>query len=406
MAQKSTRRRWLQGVAGFWVLALRHGWHSLLAAPPPTTARRLLVLWMNGGPSQMETFDPKPGAPTGGPTRSIATSVPGLHIAEHLPQVAARMHHLAVLRCIQSPEGEHARAQYLLHTGYRFVPEFPRPSLGSIASWQLKTQQPVNYVVLGGRGFGPAFLGPAHSPLALDDVDQARRLLEQLQRRKHSLQRLQELNQRYRREISADIVAQRDELLGRLEQLIDSPFVEALRWEGEAPGTVERYGSHAFGRACLVARRLLQRGVPAVEVQLDGWDTHQDNFARTAALCQQLDSPLAALLDDLAASGLLQETLVVWLGEFGRTPTINANQGRDHYPQVTPVVLGGLHLGGRVVGSTDRTGTTITTRPHSVSDLFATLCHHLGLKPDQPLQTSFGSTTTLTDRGQVIPELA
>lgn len=184
-------------------------------------------------------------------------------------------------------------------------------------------------------------------------------------------------------------------------------FVTALDVERESNSARERYGSTPFGNACLVARRLLESGVRFVEVQLDGWDSHRDNTSSTRRLRETMDRPWAAAMEDLATSGLLDETVVLWMGDFGRTPTINAQQGRDHFPAVTPAVIGGGGLaGGLAIGQTDAGGNAIEGSSYVIADLFATLLQKLGIDPALQFQTSFGSPTPATDKGQVISELA
>jgi uncharacterized protein (DUF1501 family) len=176
--------------------------------------------------------------------------------------------------------------------------------------------------------------------------------------------------------------------------------------ELEPQASRERYGESGFGQSCLLARRLLESGVRFVEIQLGGWDTHTDNFNAVRNLCGELDGPWSCLMDDLSASGLLDETIVVWMGEFGRTPQINGQNGRDHYPNSTPVVIGGGGIaGGRVVGKTNKNGTEIDGPSYKVADLFATIFNQFNIKPDQEFTTNFDSPTTATDKGQIIKEL-
>lgn len=404
----STRRNFLAGTAsGFFAFSMRHSLGQAFAAASAASAKRCLVLWMNGGPSQFETFDPKPGTLTGGETAAIATSVPGLSIAEHLPELAKRMDRLSVLRNLTSTEGEHQRAQYAMHTGYPLIPSFPRPTLGSIVSHELPSEPFPTCVSIGGQGFGPAFLGSEHAPFTIENPAEAMQLLNNLKRRRGQLQFLQELGGDFDRQHPSTLVEHRHAVVERIERMVDTPFVTALDATRESTTVRERYGNQAFGSSCLVARRLLEAGVRFVEVQLDGWDTHRDNAAATRRLRETIDRPWAAVLDDLTSSGLLDETVVLWMGDFGRTPTINAQQGRDHFPAVTPAVIGGGGLsGGLAIGQTDAGGNAIEGNSYKIADLFATLLHRLGIDPAQEFQTTFGSPTSATDKGQVISELA
>ncbi len=400
-----SRRQFLGGsLGGFFALAGAQ--QSLIAASPQGKAKRCLILCMNGCPSQFETFDPKPGQHTGGPTKAIPTTVKGLEIAETLPQIARRMHHLSVLRNLTSREGEHERAQYYLHTGYKFVEAFPRPALGSMVSKQAPVQAIPNYVAIGAPGYGPAFLGADHGPFSIEQPAQARRLLRVIEARRSRLQLTRELNAEFDRTHSVAAVERRVAVLDRIEQLIDTPFSRALDLDSVSQTERERYGESDFAQHLLLARCMLEINVPFVEVVLNGWDTHSQNFPQTDRLCRTLDQPWAMLLDDLEASGLLDETLLVWMGEFGRTPTINAEQGRDHFPQVTPAVIGGAGIAtGQVLGQTTSSGTAIKGDAHHVPDLFATLFTVLGLDPRVEFPTDFGSMTKATDGGKAIAQL-
>lgn len=408
---RATRRAWLAAaVGGVSGLLARLGAEPLLAATPAGRAKRCLVLWMNGGPSQLETFDPKPGVETGGETAAIATSAPGVRISEFLPEIAKRMHHLAVLRALTSSEGEHIRAQYYLRTGYPFVPGFPRPAIGSMIAHDRRPpagRHPFpQFVTIGGSAAGPAFLGAEHAAFAIDNPARVLALLKSMKDRRRRLTFLRELDRDFRQHHAAGGVELRDSLISQIETLVETPFLNALDLEREGRGSRAKYGDHDFGQACLLGRRLLQCGVPFVEIQHGGWDTHANNFAATRKLCGEIDRPWATLLDDLAASGLLAETLIVWMGEFGRTPAINAEQGRDHFPQVTPVVLGGAGVkAGSVVGRTNARGTEIDGPTFGTPDLMATLLSTLGVPPDRVYTTQFQSPTHATDEGKPIAEL-
>lgn len=404
---RSPRRHFLTGTAsGLFAFSMRHALGNAWAAATSVHAKRCLILWMNGGPSQFETFDPKPGTVTGGDTSSIETSVPGIRIAEHLPELAKRMDRLSVIRNLTSTEGEHQRAQYAMHTGYPLTPAFPRPALGSIVSHELPSEPFPTCVSIGGQGFGPAFLGSDHAPFTIENPAEAMQLLNRLKRRRGELQFLQELGGEFDRRHPATLVDRRHAVVDRIERMVDTPFVTALDVERESTSVRERYGTQPFGNACLVARRLLEAGVRFVEVQLDGWDTHVNNSVATRRLRETMDRPWAAVLDDLTASGLLDETIVLWMGDFGRTPAINGQQGRDHFPTVTPAVIGGGGFpGGLTIGQTDSGGNTIDGPSYKISDLFATLLQRLDIDPAKEFQTSFGSPTSATDKGQVMSEL-
>jgi uncharacterized protein (DUF1501 family) len=401
------RRTFLGGaLGGFFGYALRNGEDALFAQEPTGRAKRCVVLWMDGGPSHVDTFDPKPGEETGGPTKSIETAAPGVWIAASLPQIAKRMQKLSIVRSISSKEGDHLRGQYLFHTGYPLVEGFARPALGAMVSKETPEARIPKYVSLGAAGFGPAFLGASHAPFSIEDLKQALESLRTVGRKKDRIRFLRELSQDFDRGHAADVLAGREEMLRKIEELSDTAFVRALDLDAEPSRDRERYGSSEFGRRCLAARRFLESGVRFVEIHQDGWDTHVDNFTKVGEMCGVIDGPWSALMDDLAARGLLDETIVLWMGEFGRTPTINARNGRDHYPRVTCAVVGGGGLqGGRVVGETDRLGANIVKDAVGVPDLFATLVQAFGVDPKRRFRTDFGGTATLTDNGTAIKGL-
>ena len=404
---RMTRRRYLASVGGGFLAWASRMAPPLLAGQPVGRARHCIVLWMNGGPSQFETFDPKPGRPTGGETRTISTSVPGVAVSEFLPRIAKQADKLAILRCLHSSEGEHERAQYLLHTGYPLVPAFPRPALGAMVSHDRGTESIPHYVTLGGRGYGAAFLGPDHAAFAIEEPEEVRRLLTALDRRRSELTLLRQLEQPFVAAHADEAVAARRARIEQLQAMLGSPFVRALDWQRESQQVRSRYGESPFGRACLVARRLIEAGVAFVEIRHDGWDTHADNHRTTGRLCQEIDPPWSELLGDLEARGLLEETLIVWLGEFGRTPTINGRAGRDHFPRVIPVVMAGGGIGGgQVIGQTNADGTELAGVRYGIPDLFATLLDRMGIPPDRQYTTAFGSPTRATDEGQKIAELS
>lgn len=402
------RRRFLTGsLSGAATLMLLRNALANGSLAESRKAKRCLVLWMNGGPSQLETFDPKTGS-NGGPTGAIQTKIPGVKFSANLPKLAERADRLAVLRNITSPEGEHERAQYYLHTGFRLVPAFPRPALGSVISHESPASDIPSYVLLGRQTFGPAYCGPDHAAFAIANADDARRLMSRTQRRRSDLEFLQQLNQPFDEQNAFPAVKRRRSMIDRIARLVETPFRRTLDVERESASTRARYGEGEFGQRCLIARRLLERDVPFVEVQLDGWDTHVNNFDAVSQLARPLDSAFAALLDDLQSSGLLEDTLIVWTGEFGRTPLINAQSGRDHFPRVTPVVLaGGALPTGQVVGKTSSSGAQIRGDSHSIPDLCATLFQLLGVDREKEFRTSFDSPTKPVEEGaRLIPAIA
>lgn len=380
--------------------------------------KRCITLWMQGGPSQFETFDPKPGTETGGPLNAVSTSVPGVQICETLSGLASRANDFCFLRSVGSKQGEHERATHLLHTGFERIASFPRPSLGSFVSDQSVHAEVPGFVTLGGQVFGPAFLGATNGPFVIGELQQTVKMLRRVKSRSGRLDLISELNARqltprhgaglgstenqYVRLSQHSPLHQRSEEIDAVRRLIDSPFASSIDLSSESDATKDRYGESEFGKRLLVGRRLLEAGVSYVEVQMPGWDTHVGNANAVKRLCQQVQPAWVALMDDLKASGLWEDTLILWMGEFGRTPGINGGQGRDHYPQSIPVVMAGHSFGGRVIGSTGKDGREHRDESNSVADLMHTLLSLLGIDPEQELTTEFGSPTTATDEGSLI----
>jgi hypothetical protein len=407
MCDPITRRGFLgSSLGGFFGFALARKWDWVFAQEAAGKAKRCIVLWMNGGPSQIDTFDPKPGKETGGMFSAIDTAVPGVRIGEHLPEIARRMKSLSIVRSMTSTEGEHVRAQYMLHTGFEFVESFPRPSMGAVISHETPPRKFPRYVTIGASGFGPAALGSDHAPFTINRADEALRILRNLEKRRDRLKWMQELDHEFNEDHPSGLVEKRQSLVGKIEALLDTDFVRALDLSKEPEAVRKRYGTQQFGQGCLLARRLVEAGVNFVEVRQDGWDTHQNNFAGVERLCGQIDRPWGALMDDLSSKGLLDETLVIWMGEFGRTPQVNRNQGRDHYPRVFSAVIGGGGIaGGRVIGETNALGTEITKRPVPVPDLFATIYDRFGIPADKKFPNPFGARMMATEEGKVVREL-
>lgn len=405
MKPSLNRRQLLQSVSAAGLSSLLGNMVANGAGTQSSRApyKRCVTLWMQGGPSQFETIDPKPGTETGGPLQAVPSRVPGLQLCETFSALAQRAEDLCLIRSVGSKQGEHERATHLLHTGYERIASFPRPSLGSFVSSQSTRTAVPGFVTLGGQVFGPAFLGTPHGPFVVSGLEQTLETLDRVRQRSDRLNLISELNERYQTRSVIGSLQRRSEEIDTVRRMIDSPFASAFNLSKESNTTLERYGDSDFGRNVLAARRLLETGVKYVEVQMPGWDTHVGNFPTVKRLCSQVEPAWLALMDDLKSSGLWDETLILWMGEFGRTPGINGGSGRDHYPQSIPVALAGHSFDGQVIGSTGRDGRDHSDSPHNVADLMYTLLNLLGVDPDQELTTQFGSPTTATDEGELIP---
>ena len=404
------------GITGFLgLVAMQHfgsnGFAQLEDVLP--RAEHCIVLFMNGGASQIDTFDPKPSTKNGGPFAAIPTSVEGVQVSEHLPHVAEQAHHLSIIRSMISREGNHERARYLLHTGYAPGGAVRHPTFGSLTSYYLEDSQSdlPSCVNINAPTYSGGFLGATHDPFVVND---SMRPVEDLsypaQMDTHRFrERLKML-----RTIEKDFIAKRtgrsteahEAIYKKADQLINSPKVDAFQLNDEPIAIREAYGMNKFGQGCLMARRLVEAGVKFIEVSLDGWDTHQNNFERTKELLSMVDPAFAMLLKDLFERDLLDKTIVLWLGEFGRTPKINNNDGRDHHTKGwSAVVAGGGTRGGQVIGGTSEDGTEVVSGVLGVPDLFASLCFALGIDADEENYSRSGRPIRVVNDGSVIEEL-
>ncbi len=388
------------------------GWLNLLAARAAETRQRhksCVLLWMDGGPSHKDTFDLRPGTDQGGPYKAIQTATPGIEISEHFPQFARLTNHAAIIRSMSTAEGAHGRAKYNLHTGYREgVGGLIYPSIGSIASKEIGNPEAAlpNYVAIGNRSYGAGFLGAHYQPLAVNDPARG---VENLRAGVGTSQfdsrvsLLEELEQGFNRTHRSTLNQAHQTTVQRAVTLMRDQGIRAFDIAQEPANVREAYGSSKFGEGCLMARRLIEAGVSFVEVSLGGWDTHQNNFERVRQLSGQVDPAMSALIRDLRDRGRLDDTLVIWMGEFGRTPRINQRgpvPGRDHYPRAwSSVMAGGGIKGGQVIGKTDAEAATVTERPVNAIDFLASVCQILGIDYNKQNQAPNGRPIRIVDRG-------
>jgi hypothetical protein len=387
---------------------------AALAAPgaPGAPAKSVILLYMNGGPSHIDTWDPKTGK-VAGPAKAIKTNVPGVMISEHMPRLASMTNKLAIVRGMTSKEGNHQRAQYLLRTGYSPNPTVAHPSL---AAWVAKrfgepaTGLPGS-VSIGGPSIGAGFFGVQYGPFVVQapgqlpqnvgygpGVDDAR-----FEARKGLLDGL---DSRFATQTGDAKIDGRRQLYAKADRLMHASALKAFDASEETEAVRASYGDTPFGRGCLTAARLVGSGVRFVEVTLDGWDTHTDVFGRTKNLMGTLDPAMSALLADLQRRGLADSTLVVWMGDFGRTPSINGNGGRDHFPNAWSAVLAGAGIRGGVVhGETDADGAKVVKDAVTVPNLLATIATTLGMDPADMVQSPAGRPIALTDGGTPVKAL-
>jgi uncharacterized protein (DUF1501 family) len=369
------------------------GFASQAAAAELTKAqKRVLVIFLSGGVSQLETWDPKPGTDTGGPFRAIPTSVPGTPVCELLPHTAKQMHRIALVRGINTAEDEHGRGATIMMTGRRPEPGFEYPHLGAVCAKLLGGDDQalpghVQILPRGGGGFGrqdAAFLGPKFASVGLGDGKPPADLFRPAglssdadRQREEMRKKLSDRFAQSRRSAATEAYAAS---FDQAERVVRQ--AEAFDVTREDPKTADRYGRHDFGRHLLLARRLLEAGVTYTKVTHSNYDTHHENFDFHIEQLGEFDRPFAALLDDLADRGMLETTLVVVMSEFGRTPKINDRYGRDHWSKAWSVALAGCGVkGGAVVGKTNANGTAVTDRPVNGGHLFHTYLRAVGLNP-------------------------
>jgi len=378
-------------------------------------AEHVVYLFMNGAMSHIDTFDPKPGQESGGETKAIETSVPGIKLGEHLPELAKRMDQLAVIRSMTTETGAHEQGRYLMRTSYKLIGSIRHPFMGSwLTHFEGKKNKDLPGSVLIGannrhpaQGYLSATVAPApvgnpatglqntKSPKYLDEknFDKRRRLISQFEsgfRKKYT---------------NTDVKAYSD-YYSEAVRLLKSPDLEAFDISKEDASVKEAYGANRVGQGCLLARRLIEKGVRFVEIEHSGWDNHVDIYSTFNSRAGQLDTAIATLMDDLQQRGLLSKTLIVLGTEFGRTPKINQNAGRDHHPGCFSAMLAGAGIqGGRVVGSTDEIGKSVEDGHCYPQDLNATVAYGCGLPLEKEIMSPSGRPFHIAHEGTPLKSL-
>ncbi len=348
--------------------------------------KRCILLWMNGGASQFETFDMKVGRSTGGPFRPISTNLAGAQVCELLPRISQQMDKLTVIRSMHTSEIDHPQGIHLMHTAYSTEANIRFPELGAVIAKSLGSpgSSLPNFIKIGSNGdTGAGFLGPKYQPFTmghdghLPTFSQSSMEPAAEQRRDALRQFVEDRYAANHRAETAKMHREAYDSARRLQSALKTFKIDE-EWQKYEP----LYGDSFFGRNCLLARQLVEAGVPFVEVGHSGYDTHADNFTGHKGLLAPMDQGWAGLLTDLHARGLLEHTLVVWMGEIGRTPQINNRAGRDHYVRAWSTALaGGGVKGGLVYGETDEDGRDVKSGEVKEGDFFATIYHTLGINP-------------------------
>ena len=409
LEHRASRRRWIGdafGVAGAICAdrILGPGTATSLAEELARCDRQVLFIWLDGGISQLESWDPKPNTEFGGPFRAIPTSVPGIHVSELLPKTARQMHHLAVVRSLCTQDDAHSSGVDRIQRGDPLNRGVTYPFFGSAVTKLLgpgtSGLPPYVWIKPQSGGFmhkDAGFLGPEYGALAFGDGRPPDNLLRNPAVSEEDLRERLDLRERFdeeyarsrpRRAVEANrfVFRMGRELMDRA--MLFDPAVNSAR-------DVERYGTHDLGRHMLAARRMLEAGVRFVKVTSYGWDSHGDNFNGSLSLVPKFDQAFAAMVEDLAASGRLEHTLVIAMSEFGRTPRINGHLGRDHWPEAWSLVTAGCGIRrGVVVGATSEAGTYVTTEPYDIGHMFHTWFTALGID---------STTTEYDNHGQPLP---
>jgi hypothetical protein len=388
-----TRRRFLGatvggGVASFLGLANPQLLFGALGGN--RTADSVILLWMAGGQSHLDTWDPKPGTDTGGPFAAIDTAVKGIQISEHLPRIAKQFKDISLIRSLTSREGSHERATYLMHTGYAPLGSFQHSTIGSVIAKTMDhdTIDLPPYISIGGQTWPAGYLGSGYAAFRVGNPNEPTQNIDyhkgvDAKRFQNRLALLNQFDREFAKGRSgAEVIKAYANHYEAAYRLMKSRDVSAFDLAREPQALRARYELTFFGQGCLLARRLVEKKVRFVEVNLGGWDTHQNNFDTVSKQSDVLDPAISTLIEDLRSHDLLPRTVVLLCSEFGRTPKINANQGRDHWPRVWSAMLaGGGVAGGRVVGASTPDGSEVADNPVSIGALHATLCRCLDLDP-------------------------
>jgi uncharacterized protein (DUF1501 family) len=393
---------------------------SSQAAEMKKKNKSLIILWMGGGPTTIDLWDMKPDSPNGGEHKPSSTAASGVQITQLLPTVAKQFKNLSIIRSLTTKEGDHNRGSYLMGTGRSPNPLSDFPHIGSVLAHQygqdveaMKNMDLPMFINVGGGipgGAGPGFLGMKYANFGVqnpgtlpENMEAPRAAAGQMDRRAALFDALEGNNPKHKgvgmkTNVAADAAQAHKDVYKKALDLVVSSKKEVFQFNGSKDqADLARYGNNGFGRGCLLAKKLVEAGVGCVEVTLGGWDMHAGIFnALATRTLPTLDKGMGTLVEDLAASGKLKDTVIVWMGEFGRTPRINQNGGRDHYPRAWSVVVGGGNIkGGIAYGSTDKDGTSPADNPVQIQDLYATLYKGLGLDPNAQIRDNLGRPTAI-----------
>jgi hypothetical protein len=409
---KVTRRR-MMAAGGATILGLHVNdllaWEGTSHTPK---AEHVILFWNGGGMSHIDTWDPKPGRPTAGEFEPINTSVSGIQISQIFPQFAKQMHNVALIRSIAGTQGAHGRATYNLQTSYLPSGNLKHPGVGSVVVHEKKNHSDLPaHISISGMGRSASYLGQkceayyVPQPGVKDPYLAFPAGIAEVRGNKR-LDALEKFNQRFAGKNRDARLASTKTSIQDAVNLMNSPALEAFELSKVPAKTLERYGDTTFGRGALLAKRLVEKNVRFVQVNRGGFDTHSNNFPAMENHGAAMDPALASLVQDLEEMGKLEKTLIMMVSEFGRTPKVNDNAGRDHWPGVFSCMMaGGGIRGGQVIGSSDEDGAYPEDRPVQVADLHASICYALGIDHKKEVMTPLQRPMKLVDNGTPVKEL-
>lgn len=384
-------------------------------ANPNGKAKSVIFLYMSGAMSHLDTFDPKPGTDSQGETKTIATRVPGLHISDKLPKLAKLMHGMALIRSLTTETGAHEQGKYLMRTSYKPLNSIRHPGLGAWSSHVLgKTNASLpgnvligNSVEHPGSGFLPASIAPvpvSNPEAGLQNTKGPSYLADDQFRKRMALSR--SFDSKFQTEFKSGLIDAYDETYKEAVRLMSSSELNVFDIKQEDEKVRQYYGENKLGQGCLLARRLVEKGVRFVEVDYGGWDHHDGLYSRLPAMASNLDNALYALTRDLHSKGMLDEVLIVLTTEFGRTPKINENGGRDHHPGAFSGLLCGAGIKpAGAYGASDKDGHSVEDKPVYPEDFNATVASAMGLPLDDEFVAPNGRPFRICNNGTPIKEI-
>ena len=384
------------------------------AAEVKKKQKACILMWMGGGPPTIDLWDLKPGSKNGGEFKPIKTAAPGVEISEHLPETAKQFKNLSIVRSMSTREADHGRGRYFMHTAFVPNPTVVHPTFGSVVSHELGGKRPEleipSFVSIDGGSESPGFLGMTNAPFTVDSNGNIRNAdtgALDANRLNNRFAMLDVIESGFIGSKRGEAPQSHKDIYKRALNLMTSKQMEAFKVNKEDPAMLESYGNNAFGKGCLMARRLVEAGVPFIEVNLGGWDLHANVFDTLAnQRLPVLDKAIAGLTKDLTDRGMIDDVVIVWMGEFARTPRINQDVGRDHWAASWSVMLGGGGLkNGQAVGATDKDGLSVEGQAYLPGDIWATVAHALGIPLDTVYTSKNGRPIKIANSGNPIKQL-